>query len=180
MPSPIAHAAMGYLIYRGFRVHLPREASQRVGPVPHLLIAAVVLSLLPDFDAVPGILTGELGRFHNQFSNSLFVGIGVALSVGVIAWLLKRSNFATWFFFALVCYEVHVLMDYATVGRGVMLFWPLSSERFESPVKLFYGLHWSYGWVSASHLLTLVTEIVFIAFVGLALYLVQKQLKTWR
>lgn len=121
MPSPIAHAAIGYLIYRGFRSQLPREASNRVGPVPHLLIAVLVLSLLPDVDAVPGILAGDLGRFHNQFSNSLFIGIGVALGVGVLVWLINRSAFLTWFFLALVCYEVHILMDYPTVGRGVML-----------------------------------------------------------
>ena len=37
-------------------------------------------------------------------------------------------------------------MDFFTVGRGVNPFWPFSLERFASPVPVFYGLHWSYGW----------------------------------
>ncbi|NIV75262.1 MAG: hypothetical protein GWN37_10615, partial [Gammaproteobacteria bacterium] len=45
------------------------------------------------------------------------------------------------FLLTLVCYELHVLLDYLTVGRGVMLLWPLSAERFAPPIYLFYGLH---------------------------------------
>jgi hypothetical protein len=49
-------------------------------------------------------------------------------------------------------------MDYFTWSRGVMAFWPLMPDRFSAPVVLFYGFHWSQGWVSPRHLWTLLTE----------------------
>ena len=34
------------------------------------------------------------------------------------------------FALTLACYESHVVMDYFTVGRGVMALWPWTPERF--------------------------------------------------
>lgn len=166
MPSPIAHAAMGYLIYRASRSRLPEEASRYVGPLPQLLVASVGLSLLPDVDSVIGVRAGDLGRFHNNLMNSMVTGLAVAVGVGAVAWLMKRSGFRRWFAIALVSYELHVLMDYFTLGRGVMLAWPFLHDRFESPVKLFYGLHWSQGLTSPKHLLTLANELGFVGAIG--------------
>lgn len=59
---------------------------------------------------------------------------GVAVALGERAPGSKR-----WFAIAAVNYELHVLMDAPTLGRGVMLAWPVLSDRVESPVKLFYG-----------------------------------------
>ena len=167
MPSPIAHAAVGYLIYRAARPRMAQEALSRVGPVPQLLLATVGLSLLPDLDSVVGVLANDLGRFHNNFTNSISFAPAVALGVGTAVWLRRRSGFRRWFIVALLCYETHVLMDYFTLGRGVMLAWPFSPDRFEPPLKLFYGLHWSYGWLSAKHFLTLATELGFVGLVAL-------------
>jgi hypothetical protein len=52
-------------------------------------------------------------------------------------------------------------MDAATVSRGVMALWPLTETRFLAPVTIFYGLHWSDGWISIRHLWTLLTELLF-------------------
>ena len=163
MPSPIAHAAMGYVVYRAFRSWRPYEASRHVGPLPQLLVAAVGLSVLPDVDSVIGLLMGDLGRYHNNLMNSFGFGLMVALGAGTAVWLKRRSGFKRWFVLALVCYELHVLMDFLTLGRGVMLAWPLSHQRFESSVKLFYGLHWSDGLLTPKHAVTLVTEIGVVA-----------------
>ena len=56
-------------------------------------------------------------------------------------------------------------MDYFTVGRGVLAFWPFTAERFSAPVPLFYGLRWSEGWVSPRHVWTVLTEVPFAAVV---------------
>ena len=57
-------------------------------------------------------------------------------------------------------------MDFLTVTRGSMLLWPFSSERVSPPVHLFYGLGWSHGVASELHLVTLVTELAFVAILA--------------
>jgi len=163
MPSPIAHGAVGYLIYRVLEPATPKEGSRPARSLPPLLIAAVGLSLLPDVDAILGVLAGDLSRFHNNWTHSFTFGFAVALVAGGVGWVRQRSGFIGWFFIALLSYELHVIMDFFTVGRGVMALWPFSLDRYESPVKLFYGLHWSDGWISMRHAWTLVTELGFVA-----------------
>ena len=175
MPSPIAHVAMGYLVYRTFRSRTPEEASQRLGPLPRDLVATMAMSLAPDLDAVPGILFRDLGRFHNNFMNSIIFGLAFALGVGAVSWINKRSGFKRWFTIALVSYETHVLMDFFTPGRGLLLLWPFSSERFAPPFKLFYGFRWSQGLISPKHIVTLVTELGTIGFVGLIIYFLNRR-----
>jgi inner membrane protein len=169
MPSPIGHAVAGYAIYKICAVRYPERAAPRIGPVPRLLAATVGLSLLPDLDFLPGLLVGDFDRYHNAISHSLFFGVVVALLIGTLMWLIGRSHFLFWFGLTLLCYELHVIMDFFIDGRGVMLLWPLSPDRLKSPVKLFYGLHRSDGWVSIRHLWTLLTELVFAVFVILTM-----------
>lgn len=174
MPSPLAHAVVGYLVYRAFRSRIPQQSSARVRRLPRLLIATTSFSMLPDVDVVAGILLGDFQRFHNAFSNGVTVGLAVALAIGGFVWLKQRSGHWFWFATALVCYELHVLMDFLTIGRGVMLAWPFTSDRFASPVKLFYGLHWSEGFTSPMHLVTLGTELAFLLVVGLIMVLLHR------
>ena len=175
MPSPIAHAAMGYVIYRIYQPHLPQKGSRHVGPLPLLLMVTVGLSLLPDLDAVPGVLFGDLRRFHNSVMHSLVFGLVVAIPIAIVVWLRKPSGFVHWFIIALLCYEAHVIMDFFTLGRGVMALWPFSWDRYQSPVYLFYGLHWSEGWISVRHLWTLMTEVGFVVFVGLIVHVLSRR-----
>ncbi len=136
-----------------------------------MLGIAVALSLLPDVDAALGLLLGDLGAYHNAGMNSLLVVLCVSLLVAGLAWLRWRPGFRVWLALSLLCYSLHVLADYLTWGRGVMLFWPFTAERFAPPVYLFYGLHWSDGWVSVRHIWTLLTELVFAAILLTALVL---------
>jgi inner membrane protein len=169
MPSPLAHSAVGYVIYRTQRRRLTGDKNRRKGWFTCSLVLALGLSLAPDADSLVGFISGDLGRYHNTVSHSLIAGIAAALVAGVVAALVAmiagqepRSRFGRWFWVALLCYEAHVIMDFFTVGRGVMLFWPFSVERFISPVILFYGLHWSDGWLSVRHLWTFISELGFI------------------
>ncbi len=164
MPSPIAHAAVGALISKAWPPG--KRPPRRIGGVlPVTLVACVGLSLLPDLDAAVGIALGNLGRYHNNLAGSPAFGLGVALVAGSGARLVSAPAAPRAFLLTLVCYELHVLLDYLTVGRGVMLLWPLSAERFAPPIYLFYGLHWSDGLVSARHLVTVVTELAFVAVI---------------
>jgi inner membrane protein len=165
MPSPLAHIVAGYAVYRIYRNNLYEDARAKIWQVPVLLLVVVFLSMLPDVDSIWGLVMGDFGRYHNNGTHSLVVGVFLAmLFAGIIRWHFRYS-FSTWFIIAVVAYELHVLMDFFTIGRGVMLFWPFSYERYSSPLLVFYGLHWSDGVFSIRHLWTLLTEMIFLAFV---------------
>ena len=170
MPSPIAHLTAGYAIYTLSRTGSPQRELRQVGPFPGLLVFTAGLSLLPDIDSVAGLLTGNFGRFHNNLTHSLLLGLGIAFIIGVLMHWQTGSGFWHWMTLAGLCYDLHVIMDWTTYGRGVMALWPFTAERYLAPVTLFYGLHWSDGLFSERHLMTLATELGFAALVLFVLH----------
>jgi inner membrane protein len=172
MPSPLAHVAMGVVVYKLSKRYLPSQVGVEQEKSPPLLLIAVSASLLPDLDAIPGVLLGNFNKYHNHLTHSLLVGAIVAGVVGFALWLRYRYTFTYWFGVVLLAYELHVLMDFFTVGRGVMLFWPFSADRYEAPVKLFYGLRRGGGWLSTNHIWTLFNELGFAAILLLMMKLV--------
>ena len=166
MPSPIAHTVVGYLVYRAARERLPNYKRWHVGPLPLLLGIAVLFSVLPDVDAVFGILAGDFGRFHNNGTHSLVLAFAIALLVAGAIWFRLRKGFLSWFFICFFSYASHVLMDFFTLGgRGVMLLWPFTTNRYDSSFKLFYGVRWSNGFFAIEHLWTILTEVGFVLVV---------------
>lgn len=160
MPSPIAHLAAGYVIYEWAKKRAPEADLPSLPRIPSLLLLASGFSLLPDVDSVAGIVFGDFGRYHNNATHSLIVGLGVALAIALyMKW--RTNSFKFWFAFVFCCYNLHVVMDSATWSRGVMALWPITSQRFLMPVTLFYGLHWSNGVFDISHLWTVLTESLF-------------------
>lgn len=171
MPSPIAHAAVGAALAGSFR-RGPLAGHLFAARIPVALVLSVGFSLLPDVDAAVGILLGNLGKFHNNLAGSpVFATLVAAVSAG-IAWLVRKELGRPVFQLSFVCYQLHVLMDFFTVGRGVMLAWPLSTERFAPPFPLFFGLRWSHGLFSESHWITLGSELAFavLLFLGLRVW----------
>jgi len=169
MPSPIAHSAAGFAVYQAYRGRLPGWAQDRAGLAILLFIG---MSLIPDLDLVPAVVLGDLGGIHNGISNSLIVGLAVSALVGGMISLAAGGKFALWFSAAFLCIGLHIAMDYFTTTRGVMALWPITTQRFVAPARLFYGVHYSEGLWSISHLWTALTELVFAAVVViLALYI---------
>lgn len=128
-----------------------------------------MLSLLPDLDSAVGLAFGDMGRFHNNLAGSPVFATMVALAVGGATAVVQPQVATRASLLTLVCYMGHVFLDYLTLGRGVMLLWPFSLERFSPPFPLFYGVRWSDGLLSAKHLVTLVTELAFLLILWLAL-----------
>ena len=60
-------------------------------------------------------------------------------------------------------------MDFFTSGRGIMLLWPVSEQRFKPSFSVFYGLHWSDGLFSSRHIWTVTSEIATVAAFALFL-----------
>jgi membrane-bound metal-dependent hydrolase YbcI (DUF457 family) len=175
LPSPLAHTTAGYAVYRLLR-RRRSDWEPQVWRLPLILLVTLVFSILPDFDAVAGILAGDIGRYHNQGTHSLVVGLLVALLFAVLLARGRMHAFKAWFPPLLLSYELHVLMDVVTLGeRGVMLLWPLSSARFDVPFTLFYGVRWSEGIFAWQHLVTLATEALFALLVLGGLYLLERR-----
>ncbi|MHB1131343.1 MAG: metal-dependent hydrolase [Chloroflexota bacterium] len=174
MPSPIVHVAAGCAVYLALSRNPSAAEAGFVGTSRRRLAAAAVLALLPDLDALLGLAAGDFGRFHNNFTHSALVGLLVAATVAGSLWVSRKSNFPLWFLLCLLCYDLHILLDLFTEGRGRMLLWPLSSQRFQAPVILFYGLHWSDGFISVRHLWTALSELAFLFIAGGAGYLMRR------
>ncbi|MFO7679875.1 MAG: metal-dependent hydrolase [Chloroflexota bacterium] len=177
MPSPIAHLAASYVVYRLVRRYEPEPKLPPVEPVPGTLLVTAVFSTLPDVDSVVGLLAQDFGRFHNNATHSLIVGLGVSLLFAALMRWRRGQGFRYWFTVAAASYSLHILMDAATVSRGVMALWPLSDTRFLAPVTIFYGLHWSDGWISARHLWTLLTELLFAVLILILLHFRPQRVK---
>jgi membrane-bound metal-dependent hydrolase YbcI (DUF457 family) len=171
MPSPILHGAAGYSIYRLYLRYEPdTEEGEEPRALTATLFAAIIFSVLPDIDSLVGIIRGNFGRYHNNLTHSFFAGLAAALPFGLLMQRKQRSSFKYWFSLASFAYMLHVVMDSFTWGRGVMALWPLKSDRFRVPLRLFYGFHWSDGWWSRRHLWTFLTELMLIGGGVLVIY----------
>jgi membrane-bound metal-dependent hydrolase YbcI (DUF457 family) len=163
LPSPIIHTATGYLVYRLAKGRLTPGSPGSAKPALPLLGISLLFAVLPDFDAVPGLLWGDLERFHNQWTHSLAAGLGLAIAAASLLRWWVRSDFLLSFLAAFASYTLHVGMDFFTYDtRGVMVFWPFSSGRYASDLVLFYGVRWDRGWLAPEHLITLATELAFL------------------
>jgi membrane-bound metal-dependent hydrolase YbcI (DUF457 family) len=83
----------------------------------------------------------------------------------------KKTSFLPWFLVLLISYESHVILDYFTYGgRGVMLFWPLTAERFLPPFTIFHGVRWSEGVYTTEHLWTVASELLMVLLIFLGVW----------
>ena len=138
MPSPIGHSLAGLVVYRS-RCH------KGCGSVPPAVAAVVAMAAanLPDVDFLPGLLAGDVNRFHHAFTHSLGF---LALVVGATYLIARRFRVATSFWVALVGYTLasHLLLDYLTVDTrppfGIPLLWPLSNRAFLFPHPFFLDI----------------------------------------
>jgi membrane-bound metal-dependent hydrolase YbcI (DUF457 family) len=141
VPSPVAHLLGGAAVYL---------AGARPGDRTRALLALAVLgSLAPDFDFVPGILIGDMRAFHHGISHSLGLAAVFGVAVFAAARWLRASSAGRAALVATMAYFSHIFLDLigATEGtRGVPILWPLSSESFGVTLGVFG--HFSYGDIS--------------------------------
>jgi inner membrane protein len=153
---------------------MPVKDLRSFGPLPILLAITVVFAMLPDFDALLGLIAGDIGRFHNHGTHSLVIGLVISVLAAVILRVWKKYSFFPWFLVLLISYESHVILDYFTWGgRGVMLFWPLSPERFMPPFTIFHGVRWSEGVYTTEHLWTVASELLIVLLIFLGLWFLE-------
>lgn len=161
MPSPLAHGAVAFVLEPALRTPEAKEISQRRR---WLLGGAIVVgACAPDVDFIPHLLWSDQGRIHGQATHSLLAGAVFGGLFAVVArWIAPISWIRLWIVGTLAWWS-HVLLDALTYQGGVALLWPFSAEAFSAPVPLFYGVRHSEPWAWHLHLITLVTELPFVA-----------------
>lgn len=141
MATPVGHVLAGLAVYE--TVTGSREGEAGRGRTLALALLAMVFAVAPDLDFVPGILRGRPALYHQGLSHSL----GCALLVGAVgAAVFRRAagSYRSVFLLLSLAYASHLVVDlFGPDGRepyGIPLFWPLSSEYFQSPVTPFMNV----------------------------------------
>jgi inner membrane protein len=165
MPSPVGHCLAGYIIYR--------VATKSVGISRWRSIAVYLFAAnAPDFDFIPGLLLGDLSRFHHGPSHS----IGFSILFGMLASLVFSRRLHA-FVTGSSLYLSHVLLDYLvqdpSLPQGVPLLWPLDHEYHMAPFAFFRSFDYlpnsselrliMSGFLTIHNLLTLTTEILILS-----------------
>lgn len=164
MPSPLIHLSAAAAL-------ACRTSGQNSTPLWRIMAAAAFFSMLPDLDFLPGLIMRNAQAYHNQASHSLLAGLAACLA-GTFATkpFLPALSMRQTAALLTSCYGSHLLLDWLTFGRGLKLLWPVMDTRFASPFPVFYGVRHSEGLLSSSHLITLFSELAFLA----AVYLMYK------
>ena len=165
MSSPIAHTAAAYAVYSTFRRKLPESS---VLGMSHRLawpLIVIFISLLPDLDVIAAMTIGSLEKFHNNLSHSLAICTAAAVILAPLLRLCANAPLGTGFLLSITCCYSHILIDFFTRGRGIMLFWPFTEMRYHAPVTLFIGVPWSSGLTSPLYLKMIINDLGFAAVV---------------
>ncbi len=132
MPSPIAHGLAGALF--GWTV-APAPKDDRRGAARRLATYAAA-GMAADLDLLVGAHSGPT---H---------GIGAALIVGAVAWVILRRIGArqsgSLACATTIAYASHTLLDWLGTDSsppiGIMALWPFSRQYFESPWHIFMAI----------------------------------------
>lgn len=166
MPSPLVHLAAAAAI--------ARQADQDDEPSCwRIWVVCTFFSMFPDLDAIAGVFMDDLSGYHNHATHSLLFGVAVCiLGALVLKPFLHGWHHGRIAFLLTACYGSHLLLDWLTFGRGLKLLWPFVHTRYASPVPIFYGVRHSEGLFSYYHLITITTELAFVA-AGYMIYRLQ-------
>lgn len=132
MASPIGHSLFGI----GAQLLIPSRQSK----INYMGLLFVIFSAnVPDLDFLPGLIIGDMNRYHHGISHS----IGGAFIYALIVWFLGR--FMDWNYWRLsltaaLAYCSHLIADYwAEDGGapfGAPFLWPLSDQYYISPFPI--------------------------------------------
>ena len=162
MPSPLAHAGVTLLL----RTWDSPSVLRGIGPDRQrcFWVAVLVAVWWPDIDILLKFISSSGAVDHGGFLHSGIVALffGLLFATVLRDVLLIRMRYLSLFALGAGGTFSHLLLDMLTRGRGIMFLWPLSEIRVVSPIPLFYGVRHSQPWAFHLHLVTLVTELLFV------------------
>jgi inner membrane protein len=138
MPSPVGHLLGGAAVYLA--------ASRKEDRSTFTLTAALLGSILPDFDFFPGLFVGKLSTYHHGISHSLMFAILFGAVVLILARHAQENNPVRAAIIAGLSYASHVILDFVGANegtRGVPMLWPFSNEKFGLDLGLFGHFRYS-------------------------------------
>jgi membrane-bound metal-dependent hydrolase YbcI (DUF457 family) len=166
MATPYGHALVGLSL---FSIWFPKKA---VSISPLGVVAIILGSIAPDWDFLPGLLSGNPSRFHQGIFHSLGMAFGLALAGGaVIKGLQKEFSFFKISSFLFILVFSHLVLDFFTEDLkppyGFPFLWPFYSAPlgFPWPVipHVIRDFHQE-GFVSQNLLVLGVETILFLPF----------------
>ena len=167
MPSPLAHSSLILLARPLLGARRFDDLSRRQRWV---LLGLIIFALcVPDVDFLFRIWSTKAVFDHGGMLHSFVMAAVFGVVFAVVGRWVARLPFTHVSLWCLGtgCFVSHLILDALTRGRGPMLFWPLSVERF--PVAaLFYGAEHSQPLAWRLHLITLATELLFASLVWMA------------
>lgn len=120
--------------------------------------------LRANLDALPGIVLGEIGRFHHGITHSLPVAALAGAAVLLASGLLSRRWPAYLAAVLFLVYASHLLLDFFTLDTGapygIPLFWPFSHETYQSHWPVLPNVQHTSGPLLSTHNLLLVLREV--------------------
>jgi len=113
-----------------------------------VVILFILLTNLPDFDFLPGLVAGDPNLFHRGASHSLFMALLVGGIVGTLARASGRGRFVPAAVTGWALYTLHIVLDLFSVDysipRGFQLLWPWSRDYYIAPTGLFLNITRAY------------------------------------
>lgn len=134
MASPFGHILIG----TGIGFGLPRRN-------PHWgwLTFAAFAACTPDLDFLPGLMVGDINRYHQLASHSFSAMLLFGIAIGMLGRSLGRNGWRVGVG-AAVLYGSHLAVDVFTHDirppYGIPLFWPFYDEHIMAPWTPFGGI----------------------------------------
>jgi len=123
MASPVGHSLLA------LSIALAQKNTQKLS-TRLMLLFVIVSANLADLDFLPGLLIGDMNRFHHGASHSLVFALSYALICYLIWHLVHRENAPIVGWLGFIAYSSHLLADYIAddlgAPYGIPLFWPFS------------------------------------------------------
>ena len=86
---------------------------------------------------LPGLLVGNIGRFHHDISHSLLAATVFSIAASLLLIRLKSERALFYFIAYFLVYASHPALDTITIDAGapfgIPLFWPIIAQTFRSP-----------------------------------------------
>jgi inner membrane protein len=159
VPTPVAHAIGGVLA--GWIVDPP--TGHKIGRIA----AYAAAGMAADLDLLVGAHSGPT---H---------GIGAALIVGMVSWLILRPRDVVAACAIAFAYGSHTLLDWLGTDSsppiGIMALWPFSHQYFESPWHVFMAISRRY-WLPefwTFNLLALARELLILLPIAVIVILIR-------
>ena len=136
MATPVGHSIIGLACGRFY-------GSTTIGPSWRWYLFAIVAANAADFDFLPGLLIGDVNRYHQFASHSILAALLFGGLVILATWRHASKPVALGVLSSII-YATHLVIDCFTMDirppHGIPLLWPVSQEHFIMPVTLFGGV----------------------------------------